>query len=144
MFLTGSYAHTLDVKGRLTIPVQFRSELSNGIYLTIGYDPCLLIYPRLEFEALGKKLSLLPTTSWAVRAYSRLLLGKAFFCTLDTMGRILVPPLLRADAGITQEATIVGQNTIIEVWNPDNWNRTFTKARENPEDIMAELARLGV
>lgn len=144
MFLTGSYAHTLDAKGRLTIPVQFRSELGNGLYVTIGYDPCLLVYPRQEFEALGKKLSLLPSTNSAVRAYTRLLLGKAFSCNLDSMGRILVPPLLRDDACISQEAMVVGQNTIIEVWNPDNWNKTFTAARENRDDILAELARLGV
>lgn len=144
MFFTGEYAHTLDAKGRMTIPVQFRSELVDGLYLTIGYDPCLLVYPRLEFEALGKKLSLLPTTNSAVRAYSRLLLGRAYKCALDSMGRVLVPPILREDASITQEAIIVGQNIIVEVWNPSNWQQTFTTVREKRDDILAELARLGV
>ncbi|MHB1354927.1 MAG: division/cell wall cluster transcriptional repressor MraZ [Anaerolineae bacterium] len=144
MFFTGEYAHTLDVKGRLTIPVQFRGELMAGMYLTIGYDPCLLIYSGREFEALGQKLALLPTTNSAVRAYSRLLLGKAYFCTLDSMGRVLIPPILRDDAGITQEAVIVGQNTILEVWHPGNWKQIFTAARDNRDNILAELARLGV
>jgi MraZ protein len=144
MFFTGEYAHTLDAKGRLTIPVQFRDELTAGIYLTIGYDPCLLVYSSREFEALGQKLALLPSTNSAVRAYSRLLLGRAYLCSLDSMGRVLVPPILREDANITTEAIIVGQNTLLEVWNSCNWRKTFTTARERRDDILAELARLGV
>ena len=36
MFL-GEFAHTLDVKGRLTIPARFRTELDTGLVITRVY-----------------------------------------------------------------------------------------------------------
>ena len=37
MFL-GEYAHTIDDKGRVTIPARFRAELAAGLVVTRGFD----------------------------------------------------------------------------------------------------------
>ena len=44
MFL-GQYEHSLDEKGRLTIPSRFREELTGRLVVTRGLDHCLFLYP---------------------------------------------------------------------------------------------------
>ncbi|MER3488234.1 MAG: cell division/cell wall cluster transcriptional repressor MraZ, partial [Chloroflexota bacterium] len=51
MFL-GEYAHTLDDKGRLTLPAKFRDSFSRGVVLTRGMDGCLYAYPRERWQLL--------------------------------------------------------------------------------------------
>ena len=55
MFL-GEYTHSVDVKGRVAIPVKFRPELAQGAVVTRGLDGCLFIYPQAEWQVLAEKL----------------------------------------------------------------------------------------
>ncbi|MER3412573.1 MAG: cell division/cell wall cluster transcriptional repressor MraZ, partial [Thermoleophilia bacterium] len=48
----GEYAHTLDDKGRLTLPAKFRDSFSRGVVLTRGMDGCLYAYPRERWQLL--------------------------------------------------------------------------------------------
>lgn len=142
--LVGKYPHTLDAKGRLTIPVQFRGELSDGLYITIGFKNCLLVYPRTDFEELARRLKALPSTNKAVSDYKQLVLGNAFFVELDAMGRVLVPAVLRDEIHLEQEACIVGQVTVIEIWRPDDLLAINEDIRSRGDSIQDELANLGV
>ena len=44
----GEYHHSLDDKGRLTIPSKIREELGSSFVITRGLDGCLFIYPNEE------------------------------------------------------------------------------------------------
>lgn len=143
MFL-GEYAHALDTKGRLTIPVRFRPELERGLVLTRGYEPCVMIYPLDQWQALASKVAQLPMSSQAARAYSRLVFGGAFEATLDKMGRFVIPPILRTYAEIGDEAVVVGVNTCLELWNPLHWRQALERDSQNLEVILSDLSRLGV
>src|SRR5512136_319418 len=107
MFL-GEYAHTIDDKGRLTIPARFRDELESGVVITRGLDGCLWAFGRDEWEMLAEKISKLPTTNPAARNFSRLMFGGAVDSIPDRQGRILLPQNLRDYAGIQSETVIVG------------------------------------
>ena len=50
----GEFEHTVDEKGRLTIPVQFRDKLAGKIFVTRGLDGCLFIFDQ---ESWNKKRS---------------------------------------------------------------------------------------
>ena len=52
MFL-GEFEHTIDDKGRLTIPAKFRDELEGGVVVTRGLDGCLWAYSRFEWGKAG-------------------------------------------------------------------------------------------
>jgi MraZ protein len=52
MFI-GEYNHSLDEKGRLAVPVKFRSKLSEGAVVTRGLDNCLFVYPMDEWQKLA-------------------------------------------------------------------------------------------
>src|SRR4030067_415007 len=99
MFL-GQFTHSVDAKGRLTIPVRFRSALASGAFVTQGFDRNLIVYTTASFERLATRATSLTTTDPEARAVRRLLFGCATDVSLDSVGRILVPPFLRDYAGL--------------------------------------------
>jgi len=142
--LLGEYSHTLDAKGRLTIPARFRAELEPGLVVTRGYEPCLVAYPLHEWAVLASKVAQLSRASHTARAYSRLVFGGAHEANLDKMGRILIPSFLREYASIGEETIIAGLNTYIEIWSPEKWQQTLERDTQNLDVILAEVAQMGV
>ncbi len=143
MFL-GEFAHTLDTKGRLTIPARFRTELDAGLVITRGFQDCLAAYPQGEWMRLATRVAQMPTTSQETMAYSRLLFGGAAEVVLDTAGRILIPGFLRDYAGIEDQATLVGVNTHFEIWEPTKWQEVMEQNQENLDAILATMASMGL
>ncbi|MBN1265528.1 MAG: division/cell wall cluster transcriptional repressor MraZ [Anaerolineales bacterium] len=120
MFL-GQYEHSIDSKGRLTIPARFRDALENGAVVTQGFERNLMVYTTEAFQRLAQRASSLSTTDPQGRAIRRILFGGAADVTLDSVGRILIPPFLRSYAGVEGEVAIVGAGDYIEIWNTDSW-----------------------
>ena len=53
----GTFDHTLDNKGRLTIPSRFRETLAGGLVVTRGFDPgSLQMLSRAEWDILAEKV----------------------------------------------------------------------------------------
>ncbi len=138
MFL-GEFAHTIDDKGRLTIPAKFREELVSGIVITRGLDGCLWAYSRSEWEILAGRISQMPTTNRPARNFARFMFSSAFDSLPDRQGRILITQDLRDYADIQSETVIIGVMNRIEIWNPDRWAQILKEVEDVPENIMAQL-----
>ena len=82
MFI-GEYTHNLDQKGRLAVPVKFRTMLTGGAVITRGFDQCLFMYSQKDWETLAGKLVQLPIHQANSRAYARLMLAGAMNVFLD-------------------------------------------------------------
>ncbi len=143
MFL-GGYSHTIDDKGRLTIPAKFRDELESGVVITRGLDGCLWAYGRSEWETLAEKIAKLPTTNPAARNFARFMFSNAFDSIPDRQGRILLPQELRDYAGIQNETMIIGVMNKLEIWNPDKWNQIVSQVENDTDGIVAQLQDLGI
>jgi len=143
MFL-GEFSHTIDDKGRLTIPAKFRDELESGVVITRGLDGCLWAYGRSEWEALAEKIAKLPTTNPAARNFSRFVFSSAFDSIPDRQGRILLPQNLRDYAGIQNETIVIGVKSKLEIWNPAKWSEVVTTVEQDTEAIVAQLQDLGI
>jgi MraZ protein len=143
MFL-GEFSHTIDDKGRLTIPAKFRDELESGVVITRGLDGCLWAYGRSEWETLAEKIAKLPTTNTAARNFSRFVFSSAFDSIPDRQGRILLPQNLRDYAGIQNETIIIGVKSKLEIWNPAKWSDVVTAVEQDTEAIVAQLQDLGI
>jgi len=141
---TGECTHTLDNKGRLTIPARYREELQGGLVITRGDDPCLVIWPPAVWQAMADKVSQMPKTSRKARAYSRRFFGSSQEAALDKMGRVVIPGFLREYAGIDGEAFLVGLGTLIEVWQPARWRMAQETDDSNLDDILDDLAEKGI
>jgi MraZ protein len=128
MFL-GQYEHTIDAKGRLTIPAKFRSDLASGAVVTRGIDRCLFLFPMAEFETLATRIRELPITQEQAREFRRQMFADASAEIPDKQGRIILPSYLREYAGIDTQVTIIGLDTYIEIWPTEAW-----KDRETPNN----------
>lgn len=143
MFI-GEYHHTLDTKGRLIIPVKFRSSLGDICIATRGLDHCLFLFPFSEWCSLEQKLGNLPLTKAEARAFSRFFFSGATECEFDAQGRILIPPSLRDYASISREVVIIGVSSRIEIWAKELWLEYFEKAEKTYEEIAEKMGEGGI
>ena len=90
MFL-GQYRHNLDNKGRLTIPARFRELLSDGAYITQGFDKNLMVLTAPTFEFISQRVNQMSITDPTARELKRLLFSTADRVEPDSNGRILIP-----------------------------------------------------
>jgi MraZ protein len=120
MFL-GQYHHSLDEKGRMTIPASFRELLENGVYLIQGFDQNLKLLTESAFMEMAGKVNSLSETDPKIRMLRRLVFSNAGKVELDRLGRILIPNFLREFAKLDNEAVIVGVGVAIEIWSPQAW-----------------------
>jgi len=142
MFL-GEYNHTIDDKGRLTLPAKFRPDFQSGVVVTRGIDKCLFAFPMPEWEKLSAQVSGLPLTDASAREFRRLLFSGASDEIPDKQGRILVPAYLREYATLNGEVVIAGLNTHIELWNPETWRATRQDFEQGALDAE-HWAKLGI
>jgi len=133
---------SLDVKGRIAIPVKYRGELvaqcSGRLIVTADPSRCLLIYPQPAWEPIERKLSALPSFNPATRKLQRLLIGSANDVEMDSAGRILVAPPLRSFAGLSKEVVLVGQGEKFELWDEQQWNLEIEGALSFSEGDMPQ------
>lgn len=125
MFL-GQYSHTLDSKGRMTIPARLRELLTEEIYLTQGFDQNLRLLNEPAFKATAEKINRMNETHPKTRLLKRLFFSSASQVDLDSLGRVLIPQFLRDFAGLENEAVIVGVGEAIEIWSPAAWQEQLT------------------
>lgn len=140
----GEFQHNLDAKGRLAIPVKFRSKIESGAIVTRGLDKCLFVYDLKEWEVLAAKLMALPLAQTNSRAFVRLMLSGAVDVKLDEQGRILIPDYLRKYAGLKKEAIVTGLYNRIEIWDATEWGTYKERTEKEAGEIAEKLGELGV
>lgn len=143
MFI-GEYQHNLDEKGRLQVPVKFRSKLSDGAVITRGLDSCLFLYSKEEWQKIAEKVSALPMSNAKARSFARLLLAGAMEVEFDKTGRIVIPAFLRQYAGLAKSAILAGLWGKIEIWSEESWHEYQQNAEKQAEANISELEDLGI
>jgi MraZ protein len=156
MMFRGAATINIDAKGRIAMPVRFRdlfvgeteSSINPQLVVTIDTEePCLLIYPLIEWDLIQKKLEQLPSFNPAARRIQRLLIGHATDLELDASGRVLLPALLREYAQLDKKAILLGQGKKIELWSESLWNarrETYLQANSNTEELPELLHQLSL
>lgn len=137
MFM-GEYHHTIDEKGRLTIPSKVRYELGEQFIITRGLDECLFIYKEDEWNKIIEKYKELPNTK-ASRNFMRVFLSGASLCSLDKLGRANVPNVLVKYASLLKDCVVIGVNDRLEVWSKTNWEKFIEAEETNFSEIAEEL-----
>ncbi|MEK7542790.1 MAG: division/cell wall cluster transcriptional repressor MraZ [Patescibacteria group bacterium] len=142
--LLGEYKHTVDEKGRIAVPVKFRSNVSSGAIITRGLDRCLFVFGLKEWEVLAQKLVALPLAQANSRAFSRLMLAGATDVKLDVQGRILVPDYLREYAQVKKHVVVAGVYSRFEIWDAELWNTYKSRTESASDEIAEKLGELGI
>lgn len=142
--LLGEYNHTLDDKGRVSIPAKFRDDLGSTFIVTKGLDNCLFVYSKKEWETFEEKLKTLPLTNPNARNFIRFFFAGATECELDKQGRINIPQNLREYALLKKDVYIVGVSTRVEIWDKEKWQNYTSNENLNVEEIANQMSNLGI
>lgn len=141
--LMGEYEHSLDEKGRVTIPSRLRDDLQTHFVITKGLDGCLFLYPMEEWGKMEERLKSLPMTNANARAFARLFLAGAQDVEVDKQFRVVIPPRLREHAGIEKEVVLVGVSTRVELWARERWEGYQAEAQTSYEEIAEKMVDFG-
>lgn len=133
----GSFQHTIDSKGRLSIPAKFREMLlekgDERIVMTnfvVDGARCLDVYPLDEWVRFEEEIRKKPKFERRMILFQNYYLGGACECVVDKPGRILIPPLLRQYANLKRDVVLVSALEKFRVWDREAWKKMFGEAEE--------------
>ncbi len=145
----GSFEHTLDNKGRLSIPAKFRDVLvgkgDDRIVMTnflIGGQRCLDVYPIDAWLKFEEEIQKKPKFDPRMVQFQNYYLASACECNLDTHGRILIPPGLRKYADLKRDVILVSALDKFRVWDQEAWKKIFVEAEDKlmqDPDFLGDL-----
>jgi MraZ protein len=141
-FYTGLFRHTLDDKGRLTIPSAWRYAHAEAdtFMATPHPDGYVAVLPPSEVEKLHAKISEMKLSDAAAQAFAARFFSRTQTFSFDKAGRIGLSEELLKHAGIAKDAVLVGSLTKFNLYNPARWEKEEARTEgENFGDLMRRL-----
>ncbi|MCD6123781.1 cell division/cell wall cluster transcriptional repressor MraZ [bacterium] len=136
----GKYRHKIDSKGRVALPARLRTAGKGLGYtefvLTRGIGGCIALFPANKFEEFINNFDASELSFEESLAFYREFASWAHFVAIDNQGRILLPSVLKEEAGIKDDVLILGVVDWIEIWNPDRYS-AYTKSQKVDYDSGA-------
>ena len=142
--LIGEYEHSLDAKGRLSMPAKIREDIGEKFIVTKGLDGCLFGFSQNEWNNFEEKLKTLPLTNKNARDFVRFFLSGATECEIDKQGRFLIVGNLREYASMEKDVVIIGVGTRIEIWNRDKWKAYNSDENISADELAENMTMLGI
>lgn len=138
----GRYDHTIDGKGRLSIPRVFRGELEGG-----GENPPMLViqkdhialFPAQEWAATERHLRDLPEFDPDAQRLRRFFSAGSVPCPVDPQGRIGVPAFMRDHAGLDNKVILAGVLDRVEIWSPSRFEENQAATIVNLDGIQRSV-----
>ncbi len=147
----GRFEHTIDGKGRTSLPSRFREALSvsgeTRLFITVSLDQFLVAYTTPEWVKVEARLAQVPQLNEDLEAYRRFVVAEGHHCEIDKLGRILIPAPLREYAGLQRDVVWIGTSTCIELWDKGHYDEernAFFGDREQRRALKRRLAGLGI
>ena len=140
----GHYEHSIDVKGRTSLPARFRDVLSAAGDMRLVVTPalfssCLDVYPVRAWEEFEAKVAGLPKWDPDVVMLRRRYVSAALDCELDRQGRVLIAPSLRDHAGLVKEVLWAGMGHTMELWSRDRWADALASTEDDLELLKSVI-----
>jgi MraZ protein len=130
-FFTSEFESKLDTKGRLVLPARIKAQLppDEGSELVIrrGFEPCLIIYPMVEFKKVFSKISGLSEFNEEYRKLQRNFFSGTATVELDANGRFVIPRNMLSYAQLEKDLILIGMGNKVEVWNPSIYEKHLIK-----------------
>lgn len=127
----GRFEHSLDAKGRLTLPAKFRNHLGPICFVTRSHhhDQCLVIWTQEDFYSYADSLQSQDLSNPVLRTNMRVWASEAFDAEIDKAGRLALPQSLRRFAQLEKEIFVHGAIRTVELWNPGIWEEYVGRVR---------------
>ena len=133
----GSFEHTVDEKGRVSIPAKFREILLKlederlvATKFILDSRRCLDVYPQTAWDKFEDELKEKPRFEENFLKLENFYFSNAQDCVLDKQGRILLPPVLREYAGLKKEVVFSGAREKFRIWDKTVWLQINEEAEQ--------------
>lgn len=139
MDLCGNFEHTIDGKGRVSVPASFRDQLIDDHRLvltpfTVMGQRCVDVYPYAEWQKLLAKFEALPKFGAKSLRFQMGYIGRSHRSEIDSAGRILLPAPLRQHAELKRDVVVMGQSHMFRLWDEGSYRKVMG-------ELDAEAAR---
>jgi MraZ protein len=143
-FYTGLFRHTLDDKGRITVPSAWRSAHAEGdtFLATPHPEGYVAVLPPPEVERLHAKISEIQLSDSAGQDFAARFFAQTQAFSFDKQGRVSLDDELLRHAGIGKDALLVGALTKFNLYAPTRWGKV--EARTSGENFGDLMRRLGI
>jgi len=147
MTFRGHAYRSLDGKGRLMLPPEFRESILardlKGRLMLTNFDGCVVGYPLPEWEEIEASFNKINMLNRKLRDFQRFFISAAVELTLDKQGRILLPQHLRSYGGLDKDVVLAGVGRKFEIWDQEQFEQTRQRLEEGFDDLMDELVQGG-
>jgi MraZ protein len=145
----GQFRHTIDPKGRLSIPARIREQLGahgadGRLVLAPRRGRGLDVWPLPTWEELEARTHALPRLDADARRLKTFYLSLGQDVSLDPHGRIQISSEYRERAGLDKDVMIVGVQDHFEVWDTARWTAYELEAAGPIDEIFERVAAKGV
>ena len=137
----GSFAHTLDEKGRLMIPRKMREELGLRVYIMKGFDGSLAVYTENRYQKLIEEYNNLPFNKRNNRDYLRIQFASTHVMDVDKLGRVQIPTALLNKFNISREVIVLGIGDHIEIWDQKKYEEYEASVKDEFENIAENIGK---
>lgn len=162
----GYFEHTIDSKGRISVPAGFRTELANlraadrqdaadedaedSVMVTNFVQNeirCLDVYPMPAWEQVEEAMLMKERMDPEARQVRNFYLGRACPCPVDKQGRILLPQHLRSWANLKRDVIFVPDLDRFQIWDKETYEKymtiTETEISQSPKKLnMLEFSAM--
>jgi MraZ protein len=122
----GVFQHSIDEKGRISFPVEFRNALSGDRLVLTNYVSdgarCLEGFQFAAWEEFTESLKRRSRFEPKLRQLENFYLSRAHLCALDTSGRIIIPQHLRHYAGLERDVVFSSSLRGFRLWDKRVWD----------------------
>ena len=143
MFLS-TYENSIDKKGRVSVPAQFRSHLSSLGFNSIICFPsfnqqCLEAWPQDRIEKISDAIDNLNPFEEKKDYFATSILSESINLQFDNEGRVQMTTKLLKHARIKNSILFVGQGKTFRIWEPTYFEKFRANARKKSNINRASL-----
>jgi MraZ protein len=144
----GNHQTRVDDKFRLKVPAEFKRRVDDiygpVFYITSLNGESARLYPMKEWEAIEAKIVQLEPTDESRELFQKVTSYYGQVVELDSQGRLMLPQVLRQDAGLTGDVNVLGMLTYLDVTNKERFEASQKGAAgkvEMSREKQSELAQ---
>ncbi len=119
---------------------QLSPVLASGFVLKRAvFQPCLELYPMVEWEALMQKVNKLNRFKKSNNDFIRRFTAGVKIVEVDGAGRLLVPKDLIGFANISKSIVLSSAVNIVEIWDKDKYEQAINDATVDFADLAEDV-----
>lgn len=142
----GHFRHTIDPKGRVSIPSKFRDALADGYgdrLVIVPNDAALEVHPLKSWEQMEARVTSLSRFDQDAREIRHAYLSWGLDVTIDPQGRIQITPDYRESAGLVKDVLVIGMIDYFEIWDVERWGHHRRDSTGPLKDLFERVAKKG-